>query len=525
MVEADLAVLGAVILAATFARGIARALAAPAVAAFIATGVAARPFIPPGDAIEGLLFISLAFLVFAAGARASPERLTQRSLLPGILVGLVGSALAALPAFGLALFAGWSSVAAVYAAVAVGASSTLVVFSLLTLRREMTHPHGQLLVRGLLLQDLLLVVILAVLPRPAGGPGAFMPPLSGVALLAALAILVGLLLRWRPVWTAAPDVEVRTLMAFGLGLGGMLLASELGLPSPVGAFLAGLALSVFPANVQTRPAIQAAREFFTPVFFVTLGVSFPLPGLRDLPLLVGLLGLIVVLKPIFVALFARVAGYTQRASAETGVLAGQGSEFSIVLVMLGLMVGDLSPQQGGALWITIALSMFVTSVLPRRAGRAILRLLPHEERPATTPQEGHVVVVGAGMAGQAALEILNRERIPAVAVDVDPHALETVPRGVPTILGDAEEMHVLKAANVPTARAVLAFLKSDRATIHVFQNLRHYRPLGQPASARVRTEEAARAMSRLDVIPVHAQRAVERALARALDRIPPGRGE
>ena len=141
----------------------------------------------------------------------------------------------------------------------------------------------------------------------------------------------------------APELVVLFGLAWAVAIGAV--TQTLGLSMEVGAFLAGLSL----ASTSYREAIGARlvslRDVLVLFFFIDLGSGLELGeiGAQVLPAL-ALSAFVLVVKPLLVAGLMASMGYRKRVSARTGILTGQISEFSLLLVALGLGLG--SPGRG-----------------------------------------------------------------------------------------------------------------------------------------------------------------------------------
>src|SRR5690606_23088195 len=179
---------------AAVAFAIARWRRLPVVPFMLAAGVALNVLglAPSRDLLQDSLQLGLVFLVFAAGIELNPRRVGSQ----GGLVLRTG--VAQLLALGVAGFAaswllGNGARESIYLALAVAASSTLLVVRLLQQRRQMFEPFGRMVLGVLLLQDLLVIVLLPVL---AGLPEGFGAVARG--LVASLILVAGAFayLRW-----------------------------------------------------------------------------------------------------------------------------------------------------------------------------------------------------------------------------------------------------------------------------------------------------------------------------------------
>lgn len=456
---------------AAVAFAIARWRRLPVVPFMLAAGVALNVLglAPSRDLLQDSLQLGLVFLVFAAGIELNPRRVGSQ----GGLVLRIG--VAQLLALGVAGFAaswllGNGARESIYLALAVAASSTLLVVRLLQQRRQMFEPFGRMVLGVLLLQDLLVIVLLPVL---AGLPEGFGAVARG--LVASLILVAGAFayLRW-----VAPLVILRlhlddeslvlvTLATLFVFIG---IAVRLVLPTVAGAFLAGFALSGYPVNGIVRGQLASMSDFFMAVFFTGLGAIIQLPEPRALAVATALTALVVLVTPLLVTIIAEAAGLSARAAIDGGLLLAQTSEFSLVIVLHGIAAGHVSEQTLTVVTLVTITTMFLTPLLAtnRMTWRLMaLHPLRRAQEEALSPT-GHVVLIGCGENGMPLLETLLGAGRTVVVVDDDPAVIEQLREGdVPCIHGDGSDFDVLRRARAREAAIVVSTMRRPRDNIHL----------------------------------------------------------
>jgi len=163
----------------------------------------------------------------------------------------------------------------------------------------------------------------------------------------------------------------------------------------------------------------------------------------------------------------------------------QVGEFSFVLAHEGLRSGALSPDVH-ALALTVALaSIALTPVLQKAVPplhRLCQRWFPQRDplRTFDLPQDGlrdHVVVVGYGRTGQAAVDVMRQTGLPFVIIDSDHNRVEhCTGRGGPAIWGDATLEPVIEAAHLARARLLLITIPDAAGIRMIVQQARAIRP-------------------------------------------------
>ncbi|WP_164101393.1 cation:proton antiporter [Candidatus Laterigemmans baculatus] len=481
----------------------------PAVPLLILIGLGLRLFdvFPSQPTLHNALLLGVTFLVFFVGTELDVKRVggqRRAALAVGVAhVTVLGSC-------GLlaAILLRFDGLAAVYLAVAVTASSTLSVVTLLRQRQQAFEPFARLVIGILLLQDVLVIFMLPVLTRATEGWGAIA---GGVAATLALMGLAGICIRWVSPWLLLRlnlDEESSLLAVLAILFTFAGLAHQMGLPLVSGAFLAGVSLSGFPVSGVVRGQLSSLADFFLAVFFVALGASVSIPSLQHL-LLEGLLlsGVLLVTPPI-VMLLVRKAGFTARASIETAHLLAQCGEFSLVVALLGIERGHIGAN---VLAVIVLMVVVTTTAMPLLTHEAVtwqlMRRLPGKRRktPAVRPRD-HVLLLGCGRHMREVLDNLLTEQQQLVVVDEDAGVIaEMQERGLTAVRGDGADYRVLRRVGAREARVILStmrrlrdherllhFVSGPKVLVRVFEPAEAERCEALGATVVVEAEAAAR---------------------------------
>jgi Kef-type K+ transport system membrane component KefB len=490
-----------ILAAAAVSMGLARWLRLPLVPLLVLSGIAVSGLglVTHPALFQQALLLGLTFLVFSAGVEMNPARVGRQAGV-AFRVAIVQFVALGAAGFALAWLLGFDWLGALYVALALAASSTLVVIRLLKQRQQLFEPFGRLVVGVLLLQDGAIILAIAALSSIEEGVVAAVISVNATLGLMFLAYLS---LKWLSPWLLLEldlDEEEKLLVALALLFLFAGLAYLIGVPLVIGAFLAGVALSVFPVSGILRGQLASLSDFFLALFFVTLGTILELPALNELLLALGLAAAVILLTPMLVRLVARRAGLTSRTALEGGLLLAQTSEFSLIVALLGVQQGHLE----GPILSVIAIVTVVTMILTPFLGtdRVTLQLIHWRARwqrlAAPPAPEGHVLLLGCGEHGWPLLEWLQEERQEVVVVDEDTGVVERVrASGVPAIQGDAANPKILEAAGASQACAVVSTLHrlADNEAV-----LAHVR--GVPVLVTVFEPAVAERLRALGAIPV-----------------------
>lgn len=116
-----------------------------------------------GETLEMISYFAVILLLFGIGMHLDLD-LLKREMGPMLIAGLGSCAVTAGIGFGIAVAFGVSAPAALAVGMAFSLSSTAVVMRIIAQRRDLRRPHGRLALAILIIQDLAVIVMLALLP-------------------------------------------------------------------------------------------------------------------------------------------------------------------------------------------------------------------------------------------------------------------------------------------------------------------------------------------------------------------------
>jgi CPA2 family monovalent cation:H+ antiporter-2 len=250
------------------------------------------------------------------------------------------------------------------------------------------------------------------------------------------------------------------------------LTQLVGLSMALGAFLAGLVLAETEYRHQVESDIKPFKGLLLGLFFVGVGMSI------DLALVVGqafwilasVAGL-VVLKAAILTGLGLAFGLPLPVALRAGALLGEVGEFAFVVVGAAMAAGLMPHPAGHFMLALTGLSILLTPGLAwagERLGRrfeseAATRELGPGDRPADE-LENHVLIAGFGRVGQTVAELLDQQKVPYVAIDLDAHRIkDSRSRGRPVYYGDATRRDVLERLGAAKAAALVVTLDSPEA--------------------------------------------------------------
>ncbi|WP_243091077.1 cation:proton antiporter [Thermus neutrinimicus] len=347
----------------------------PPLPIYLLTGLLVGQRLPVED-LEPLPSLGLLLLLFSVGMEFGPDRL--RGLSGKAVQAGFYDALALPLGFLLGLLAGLDLRGAALLAGAIYVSSSAVIVKLIIDLRRAANPESEVVLGVSVLEDLVILVLLALL----GGQG-----LHGFLLSLLLAVVyLGLARLLGPhlakVMEGLSD-ELVLLLGAAFTTGTALLFQMAGASVGLGAFLAGSLAASLGLRERFERLFGPVRDLGVALFFLVVGASARdlFQGLAPAVVILALLGLLVKL-PLNYLGGAR-AGLSRKRRLYSALYLVPRGEFNLVL-------GALAQAQGYPLVAQVAVLLVLLSVplgalLIRFApelGRLLLREAPKPRRPA-----------------------------------------------------------------------------------------------------------------------------------------------
>ncbi|HAF55300.1 MAG TPA: potassium transporter, partial [Thauera sp.] len=260
---------------------------------------------------------------------------------------------------------------------------------------------------------------------------------------------------------------------------------------------------------------KRARDVLIRLFLVTVGMLLDVMEIvRNLPVVLGLLVALLVLKFGIVFGASRLFGSPPGTAMRSGLWLCAGGEFGFVLLS---QILDLRLMPHGLAQVAVAalvLSMLLAPLIVQISDRLVMRFVASEwllrsmELTRVAAQslntEKHIIVCGYGRSGQYMARFLEQENVSYVALDLDPERVrEAGAAGDTVVYGDAARRETLMAAGIMRASAlVVSFGEVEAAlrVIHYAHALRPDLPVVVRATDEVDMEKLAQAGA-AEVVP------------------------
>ena len=520
------------LLAAVLGVVVFRSLKLPPMLGYLVVGVVIGPnalaLAQNSDGVRHLAEFGVVFLMFAIGLEFNLPKLRsmRRHVFGlGLLQVLLTMTLTVLGAFLLNWLLPslwnirWQTALALSGVMAM--SSTAIVVKMMAERLELESEHGKRVMGILLFQDLAVVPLLVLIPA-LGSPANEMFMALGLALLKAVVLLALLLMggqrvmRWSLTQVARHKSNELFMLALLLITLGLAWLTELaGLSLALGAFIAGILISETEYKQQVETDIRPFHDVLLGLFFITIGMLLDWHILlQRWPLVLMLMTLSLLLKLSLITLLTRLMGATTGVALRTGLYLAQAGEFGFVLLSLSHEKGLVDAALLNPILASMVLSMLATPFVIAYSNRIVMKLvasewlqqslqMTHIARKSINTSK-HVIICGYGRCGQNLARMLEGEKIPYMALDLDPDRVhQAAAAGNSVVFGDAARLQALSAAGLSRASAVVITYLDVPGAMKVLANVRAHAPQ-VPVIVRTQDDHALdklRAAGATEVVP------------------------
>jgi len=386
----------------------------------------------------------------------------------------------------------WQSSIALGGALAM--SSTAIVVKLMAERLELESEHGRRVMGVLLFQDLAVVPLLVLIPALGSKPAVLLEELAFAGIKAAVLLTVLLVggqrvMRW---WlTIIARLKSEELFMLNLLLVTLALAwltEHAGLSLALGAFVAGMLIAETEYKHQVETDIRPFHDVLLGLFFITIGMKLDAEAVwMQWPLVLAMTIAPVVFKFVLVTLLARAFGAAPGVALRTGLYLAQAGEFGFVLLALATDGGLLPPNLQSPVLASMVLSMLATPFIVMYSNRIVMRLSATDwlmQSVAMTTiakrsinAEAHIIIAGYGRSGQNLARLLDHEKIPYMALDLDPDRVrQAAAAGQSVVFGDAARLQSLMAAGLARASAVVVSYHDTPSALKILRLVQAHAP-------------------------------------------------
>jgi Kef-type K+ transport system membrane component KefB len=488
--------ISALLLMATTSAFLMRLLKQPLIVGYILAGIAAGPYalnvLHSTENIELFSKIGIIILLFIVGLSLNPRVIKEVGRV-SVVTGVGQVIFTSMLGFSISVFLGIDKIAAMYVAIALTFSSTIVVLKLLSDRGDLNKLYGRIAIGFLLVQDIIATIILLLVSSLTNSSDAgivsiiSMFVLKGIVVLSALYLVsIYIMPRLSKIMASSQEILFLSSLTWGLGLASLFYI--LGFSVEIGALIAGVTLSLTPFSYEIGARLKPLRDFFIVLFFVLLGSQMVLENIGQILIPAIILSLFVLIgNPIIVIILMNILGHKRRTSFMAGLTVAQISEFSLILAALGFRVGHLSSEILSLVTltglITIAGStyfiLYADSLFPKLQGVLQLFELSKKNNKEKASGEGEykLILFGYHRVGQDFVGVFKKLGKSYLVVDFNPESIKRLQiEGEPFKFGDAEDIEFLRELSLSKAELCVSTIPDFKTNMLLTLIIREENP-------------------------------------------------
>jgi len=437
-----------------------RLLKQPLIIAYIISGIIVGPYflgILPGiEAVYTFSEIGIALLLFIVGLHLTPKVIKEVGKI-SLITGLGQIFFTAVIGYFIATMLGFTPITALYIAVALTFSSTIIILKLLSDKGDLDNLYGKISIGFLLVQDFVAILALIVISSFSTGENFLstigLTLLKGAGLVAVLAPLsIFVFPKFQKFFAKSQEFLFIFSIAWGLGIASLFYFA--GLSIEIGALIAGVLLSVSPYHLEMSSRLKPLRDFFIISFFLLLGAQIAISNISSIVIPAIVFSLLILIgNPLIVMILMGLEGFTKKTGFFAGLTVAQIGEFSLIVVALGARVGHISNEILSLITLTSLITIGVCTSLvlySRKIYPLISKYVSIFEKKKIKEKikiskSTDAVLFGYNRIGFGILASLKKIKKNYLVVDFNPSVITDLQKlGIPSVYGDVDDDFLLR---------------------------------------------------------------------------------
>lgn len=382
---------------------------------------------------------------------------------------------------------------AVYLAIAITFSSTIIITKLLADKKQLDSLYGRYTIGLMLVQDVIAIALLIILSS-SGASGSWVESLAPIAIKGAaffgLVVLLSRFVLPAILRYVSRSTEFLFLFSLAWAFAATSAAHWLGFSMEIGAVIAGVALGSSAYQPEISARIKPLRDFFLIIFFVILGSELRVGDARAVLVPGAALSLFILIgNPFILYVLYRMLTFTRRNSFLAGLTAAQVSEFGFVLLVMGREKGVVGSYETSVFTVVALVTIFISSYLITYSEKIFACISPvfrlfgadraRQSEPVKPTHE--VWVVGYHRIGWKIVQMLKNKKHDSFAViDYNPAITdEMTQERIPAYFGDVADIELLAELGIEKAKLIISTIPDaeDQMTLIRYVRERSSKPV------------------------------------------------
>lgn len=476
---------------------IAKAFRQPIIIGYILAGVIITliiefGFIDLGDSL-GIIDVfsqfGIAFLLFIVGLHMNPKIIKEVGT-SSLLVGLAQIFITFGVGFIVSLkMLSYDIITSSYIGIALAFSSTIIIMKLLSDKKQVDSLYGKISIGILIIQDLMAILVLMFISSISNGVDLstfLLKGLLGGGALILILFLMGYTFLPKMIRNIATSQELLFLFSICWCFVVSALFSYIGFSMEIGALIAGIVLSISPYSTEISSKVRPLRDFFLIIFFIILGLNIHIQNLNSIfvsAIIISLIALII--KPLIIMGFMALFGYTKRTNFLVGTSLAQISEFSLIVLALGVSVGHINQEilstitLAGIITITLSTYMMIYS---EKFYKKMSNIVSIFERKKIREQRDiknkyGAILFGYNRIGFSILKSLKKIKKDYLVIDFNPDTIFNLQKlRIPCLYGDASDSELLEDLPLSKIDLAVSTIPDFEANILLIESIRYVNP-------------------------------------------------
>lgn len=356
-----------IIIAAKFAGALSVRFGQPSVLGEIIAGILLGPsvfgLIEATDTLSTFSTIGVILLMFIAGIETDLGEF-KRSGKSAVFVGFGGIIFPLFLGYLAGILMDLTNLQSWFLGVMLAATSVSISVQALKEMNQLKSPEGTTVLGAAVIDDVVVMIILAFLISFAGGGDV---SLTGLVIMKVLFFAAAILIAWKVVpWamkkmTTLPVSEMVVSTALIICFVYAFAAEYMGVANIIGAYIAGIAVGLTKYKEEVFKKVETiSYSIFVPVFFAYIGISAQFTGIvENLGMIIMLSILAILTKFVGAGAGAKLSGFNWNSSMGIGSAMVSRGEVALIVASIGL-ASNLVTQN---FYATIIVVVIVTTVV------------------------------------------------------------------------------------------------------------------------------------------------------------------
>ena len=346
--------LALILIVAAFVVLIFRKIKQPLVLGYIIAGFLVSPnlkifpSIVDSENIKTLAEIGVIFLLFSLGLEFSFKKLMNVGGSASV-TAFVEIIFITIAGYFTGKLLGWSTMDSMFLGGMLASSSTTIIIRAFDELGVKTNSFAKTVFGVLVVEDIVVILLMVLLSTIA-----VTKEFEGIQILFTVAKLLFFLSLWfllgiflLPTFLKKiknlVDDEILLILAIGLCLGMVLVATNVGFSAELGAFVMGSIIAETTLAEKVEHTLKPVKDLFGAVFFVSVGMMIDYDAMITYAWPIFIVTLLTLFGKMFSSAFgALLSGQPLKQSVQVGMSMAQIGEFAFIVATLGLSLGVIS---------------------------------------------------------------------------------------------------------------------------------------------------------------------------------------